>query len=158
FARYWVHNGFVTVEGEKMSKSIGNIRLVHELIKHYPGEVLRLTLLSAHYRQPLNWSEKIIDSNRSFLDGLYRTLYEQEDTPEEDVPVPGEVMEALCDDLNTPRALAALAKIKDKNRLRAGGRLLGILQEDPAAWLGYRHDGADETGIEALLAEREEAR
>ena len=74
FAPYWLHNGFVNIEGEKMSKSIGNIRLVHELNKKYKGEVLRLTLLSAHYKQPLNWNEEIIEQNSKKLDILYRVV------------------------------------------------------------------------------------
>ena len=79
FAKYWFHNGFVNVEGEKMSKSIGNIKLVHELNKKYKGEVLRLTLLSAHYKQPLNWTEEIIEQNSKMLDRLYRVLLELSD-------------------------------------------------------------------------------
>ena len=78
FARFWFHNGFVNVEGEKMSKSIGNIHLVHELVKEYKGEVLRTTLLSAHYRQPLNWTKGIIKQNSTMLDRLYRVLKELE--------------------------------------------------------------------------------
>ena len=78
-ANYWFHNGFVTVEGEKMSKSIGNIQLVHELIKKNRGEVLRLALLSAHYRQPLNWTKASIDQSRKMLDRLYRSLKELDD-------------------------------------------------------------------------------
>jgi cysteinyl-tRNA synthetase len=74
FAKYWVHNGFVTVEGEKMSKSLGNFLLVHDLIDKYPGEALRLTLLSAHYRQPLDWGEAVIVQNKKLLDKLYAKL------------------------------------------------------------------------------------
>ena len=114
FARYWVHNGFVTVEGEKMAKSVGNIRLVHDLLNAYPGEVLRLTLLSAHYRQPLNWTEEAIEQQKSFLDPFYRTLLKLKDVPAAKEGLPESVMKALCDDLNTPEALAALKAIERK--------------------------------------------
>lgn len=170
FARFWVHNGFVTVEGEKMSKSIGNIRLVHNLIKHYDGEVLRLALLSAHYRQPLDWSEETIRQSKAMLDRIYGTLRKLEDVEAADGGIPGDVMEALCDDLNTPQALAAvntLAKKAAENKtpemkaaLISAGNLIGILQSDPAAWLGYGRQGAniDESGINALLNERAAAK
>ena len=90
FAKYWVHNGFVTVEGEKMSKSLGNFLLVHDLIEKYPGEVLRLSLLSAHYRQPLDWSEQVLHQNQKLLDKLYQKLGELKDikTESKNVPVP----------------------------------------------------------------------
>jgi cysteinyl-tRNA synthetase len=174
FARYWVHNGFVTVDGEKMAKSAGNFRLAHELLKNYPGEALRLALLSAHYRQPLDWSEDVINANRSFLDTIYRTLLDLKDVKAEDTGLPDAVMDALCDDLNTPKALAALKQIereaaaalkpadraKLKGQLLAAGELLGILQQDPAQWLGYGQAaaGLDAACIENLLQERQQAR
>ena len=74
YAKYWIHNGFVTMDGEKMSKSLGNIFLVNDLIKKYPGETLRLALISTHYRQPLNWNSKIIDQAQKNLDRIYRVL------------------------------------------------------------------------------------
>ena len=79
YAKYWFHNGFVTLEDEKMSKSTGNIFLVNDLIKSFPGEVLRLALLSTHYRQPLNWTESIIAQSKKTLDRYYRYLYENRD-------------------------------------------------------------------------------
>ncbi|MBI4030945.1 MAG: cysteine--tRNA ligase [Proteobacteria bacterium] len=166
FAKFWAHNGFVTVEGEKMSKSIGNIRLVHNLIEHYDGEVLRLALLSAHYRQPLDWSEETIRQSKAMLDRIYGTLRTLEDVEAADSGIPGDVMEALCDDLNTPQALAAVNTLAKKAAekktpemkaaLISAGNLIGILQGDPAAWLGYGRQGAniDESGINALLNER----
>ena len=105
FAKYWFHNGFVIVNGEKMSKSIGNIKLVHDLINNYHGEVLRLTLLSAHYRQPLNWTVDSINQNNAMLERLYRVIKELnkiEIDPESN-SVPDNIMESLCDDLNTPK-------------------------------------------------------
>lgn len=170
FARFWVHNGFVTVDGEKMSKSIGNIRLVHNLIEHYDGEALRLALLSAHYRQPLDWSEDAINQARSILDRIYGVLHGLESVPAAAREVPTPVMEALSDDLNTPQSIAALNMLaKDaaekktpeaKAALLAAGNLLGILQKDPAAWLGYGQvqEGVDTKQIEKLLAERAAAK
>lgn len=169
FAKYWIHNGFVTVEGEKMSKSIGNIRLVHDLIANYPGEVLRLTLLSSHYRAPLGFSGDALDQARSTLDRYYRVLYDLKDVDAAAGEVPAAVIEALCDDLNTPQVIAelnALTKITAqsdfaliKSQLLAAGNLLGLLQQDPAAWLGYGvQDGVDGTAVEALLQERLDAR
>ncbi|HEY8190910.1 MAG TPA: cysteine--tRNA ligase, partial [Alphaproteobacteria bacterium] len=171
FARYWVHNGFVTVAGEKMSKSVGNIRLVHNLIEHYPGEVLRLALLSAHYHQPLDWSEETIQQSKAMLDRLYQALYALADieaAPE--TAIPELLFEALCDDLNTPKALAALNVLAKeaaekrtpslKGQLLAAGNLLGILQNDPAVWLGYGQveEGIDPKQIEKLLFERSAAK
>lgn len=157
FAKYWVHNGFLTVEGEKMSKSLGNFLLAHDVIQQYPGEALRLTLLSAHYRQPLDWSESTIQQNKKLLDKLYAKL---NGSDAEAGDVPQGVLDALCDDLNTPQVLAelnALAKADDVAGLKAAGNLLGILQQDPAQWLGYGQS-ADGDKIEAMLAERTQAK
>ena len=133
FAKYWVHNGFVTVEGEKMSKSLGNVLLAHDLVKDTPGEVLRLTLLSAHYRQPLDWSEDKIRQNKKMLDRLYGRLHDMRDLPDEDANIPAGILMALYDDLNTPQAIAVLCGLLKaqnspalKAQLKAGGALLGI--------------------------------
>ncbi len=172
FARYWVHNGFVTVSGEKMSKSIGNITLVHDLIAAWPGEVLRLTLLSAHYRQPLDWSAETLAQNRAFLDGLYRTLYDLKAITADNISghaIPADVKNALYDDLNTPKALATLKALarhaaeektpESKAALLAAGHILGVLKHDPADWLGYGHDDdSDAAEIEDLLQQRADAR
>lgn len=166
FAKVWVHNGFVTVGGEKMSKSLGNFMLVHDLLEHYPGEALRLTLLSAHYRQPLDLSESKIRENKRLLDRFYQRLDQMKDVPEAAQDAPAEIMDALCDDLNTPKALAALNALLHqensaalKGALLAGGSLLGLLQCDPATWLGYgAQDDAEAQRIDALLAERQQAR
>ncbi len=169
FAKYWIHNGFVTVEGEKMAKSLGNVTLVHELIAQYPGEVLRMALLAAQYRQPLDWSVSAIEQSKAFLDGIYRTLYDLQDVDAKAGEIAEGVMDALCDDLNTPGAFAALKKLERaaaeaktpaaKGALLAAGALMGLLQQDPAAWLGYgQSGGADAAAIEGLLAERQEAR
>ena len=174
FAKYWFHNGFVIVDGEKMSKSIGNIKLVHDLINNYHGEVLRLTLLSAHYRQPLNWTINSINQNSAMLERLYRGVKELNkiEADSEEYGVPDNIMEALCDDLNTPKALAELnllvnsistasddEKKKIKGKILATGKLIGILQEDPDKWLGYGYsESLDKKTIENLIKKRNEAR
>ena len=172
FAKFWFHNGFVNVEGEKMSKSIGNIKLVHDLKKQYKGEVLRLTLLSAHYRQPLNWTKEIIDQNSKMLDRFYRSLKDLQDIETSSETISEEIMESLLDDLNTPKVLAKLNTLSNtlssanseekrniKNNLIAVGKILGLMQEDPNIWLGYNQTANPEKeGIERLINQRNEAR
>tara|TARA_B100000029_G_scaffold170771_1_gene167024 strand:+ start:211 stop:1605 length:1395 start_codon:yes stop_codon:yes gene_type:complete len=174
FSKYWFHNGFVNVEGEKMSKSLGNIRLVNELVKKYKGEVLRLTLLSAHYRQPLNWNRDIIKQNSKMLDRLYRSLKDLEniEANNDDNKIDKKIISGLYDDLNTPKVIAELnilnnelanADTKTKSKIKYNlleiGKIFGILQENPDKWLGYGKAGnIDETDIERLIKERNEAR
>ena len=172
FAKFWFHNGFVNVEGEKMSKSIGNIKLVHDLKKQYKGEVLRLTLLSAHYRQPLNWTKEIIDQNSKMLDRFYRSLKDLQDIETSSETISEEIMESLLDDLNTPKVLAKLNTLSNtlssanseekrniKNNLIAVGKILGLMQEDPNIWLGYNQTANPEKEeIERLINQRNEAR
>ncbi len=172
FAHFWFHNGFVNVEGEKMSKSIGNIKLVNELKKQYSGEVLRLTLLSAHYRQPLNWTKEIIDQNSKMLDRFYRTLKDLNEIRNTSDNISDEIMKSLLDDLNTPKVLAQLntlsnklstaneeEKINIKNNLLNTGKILGIMQEDPEVWLGYNQSSnPNKEEIEGLINQRNEAR
>ncbi len=167
FAKYWVHNGFVTVEGEKMSKSLGNVLLAHDLVEQMPGEALRLTLLSAHYRQPLDWSEDKVLQSKRMLDRFYQRLDQMSDMEAEDTSVPEAVFAALLDDLNTPQALAELnGLLKQENspalkgQLESSGALLGILRNPPKEWLGYSANSTDVDAvkIEALLQERQEAR
>jgi cysteinyl-tRNA synthetase len=136
-ARYWVHNGFLAMAGgEKMSKSLGNFVTVGELLDEgYKGETLRLALLSAHYRQPLEWSPQLVAQSKATLDRLYRTLLPPVARKGEGDP--GPVVEALADDLNTPLALARLAELAragDVAATRKAGALLGLLQEDPVEW------------------------
>lgn len=167
FARLWVHNGFLTVEGEKMSKSLGNFMLAHEVIGEYPGEVLRMVLLSAHYRQPLDWSDHGVQQAKKYLDRLYQLLRDMKDIVPEQTGLPARVLEALCDDLNTPMAFAAINDLTRteqdkgvlKGQLLAIGGLLGLLQADPDAWFGYgAASGADAQRIEQLVAERQSAK
>ncbi|MEM1082010.1 MAG: cysteine--tRNA ligase, partial [Pseudomonadota bacterium] len=110
FARYWLHNGFVTADKRKMSKSLGNTLTVHALLKLWPGEALRYVLLSAHYRQPLDWSDQALQQAVSTLDRLYRTLAQQSLDGASAAPDPG-VIDALEDDLNTPAALARINQL-----------------------------------------------
>ena len=172
FAPYWLHNGFVNIEGEKMSKSIGNIRLVHELNKKYKGEVLRLTLLSAHYKQPLNWNEEIIEQNSKMLDRLYRVVMDLSDIKFEQGLPSKNIMDSFLDDLNTPKVIANIneevnklssaskdEKVKIKSNLLSTGKILGILENDPKEWLGYSQQNIENSEeIERLINDRNEAR
>lgn len=175
FARYWLHNGFLSMDHEKMSKSLGNVVLVHDLIQAIPGEVIRLALLSAHYRQPLDWSDTTIESAQRMLDRLYgavRGIEVAADSIAVAEPSPAMVT-ALEDDLNTPKAMAeyfAIARVLNKTSndderrqlaatMYASGNLLGLLQSDPEDWFTGDQDG--EIGvaeIEALIAKRNAAR
>lgn len=175
FCRYWVHNGFVTVDQEKMSKSLGNVLLVHDLLQEAPGEAIRLVLLSSHYRQPLDWTEGVLHQARAGLDRLYgslRRLEEVEIHPDERGVSP-EFNEALEDDMNTPKALAELFQIAKlantatevgelrrlKGQLLICGAQLGLLQEDPEAWFSRSVSASvDVAEIERLIAERNAAR
>jgi cysteinyl-tRNA synthetase len=150
-ARYWVHNGFVDMGAEKMSKSLGNVITPAELLAQgHKGETLRLALLSAHYRQPLPWTEALIEQSKTILDRLYRAAGDA--TAGEIDP---EVVEAISDDLNTPAALARLQAIDDPGSLRASAALLGLLAGTSDEWF---RGGADETAIEARIAERTAAK
>lgn len=175
YCRFWVHNGFVTVEGRKMSKSLGNVLLVRDMLREAPGEAIRFALLGAHYRQPLNWSADGLVQARRGLDCLYGVLRDLGDAPDDACP-PGmlDAFEApLEDDLNFPAAIAELFRIAKAARqtttvtdraaykaaLREAGGLLGLLQQDPAAWFG-QHTGevGDTAKIQRLVEARLAAR
>lgn len=171
FARWWLHNGMLTFEGRKMSKSLGNVLQVHELLKQHPHEALRLLLLRGHYRQPLDWSDAAIVQAISTLDGWYRVLRELADISIDStdaLPVPERLEVALCDDLNTPQALAELSVLADAARLTpnpstkaallGGGAVLGLLQQDPETWFKQAGGTVDAGRVEALLEERRAAR
>jgi cysteinyl-tRNA synthetase len=150
-ARYWVHNGFVDMGSEKMSKSLGNIVTPAELLEQDPrGEIYRFALLSAHYRQPLAWTEDLIAQSKATLDRLYRAAGDAD---------PGEpdagVIEALADDLNTPLAMSRLSAIEDPAVIKASAGLLGLLQSTPDQWFQGSGDAGD---IETRIAERAEAK
>ena len=149
-ARYWVHNGMLSMASGKMSKSLGNIVTVDQLLAAgHKGEVLRFALLSGHYRQPLEWSEGLILQARTTLDRLYRQL-----AGVKAGEVDAGVIEALDDDLNTPLALARLGQLQNPAALKASAALLGLLQQDPDQW--FRGEG--DAAIDARVAERTAAK
>ena len=171
FARVWLHNGMLNFAGAKMSKSIGNIEKIHDLVRAHPPEALRYALLSAHYRQPLEWSEALIDQSVRTLDRLYGTLRDLSDV-EADAVIPDGIEVILDDDLNTPQALAEIARIAGEARksesvddrarmkrdLLGAGLALGLLQQAPAAWFARGSDDSDDARIQALVDERNVAR
>jgi cysteinyl-tRNA synthetase len=176
YCRYWLHNGLLDMSGQKMSKSIGNVVRVRDLLARHPGETLRLALLTAHYRQPLEWTDALISESQQRLDRLYGTLRdagvrgEQGEAPPAEPPVG--VLAALEDDLNTPLALAELNRLaraansagtESERRafaeaLRAGAWLLGLLQVDASTWFAGAGAEREAAEIDALLAERETLR
>lgn len=180
YCNHWMHNGFVTVEGQKMSKSIGNVLLVHDIVADHPGEVARLALLLAHYRQPMDWNERLLEQSRKMLDRLYEALRRLDDSAEDDAAgreLAAGVFAALEDDLNTPQALTemmALAKAANKDdqpeqkpalksALKQGAAVLGLLNETPQQWFESAGAASTDNGlapeqIDALLLERNQAR
>ncbi len=166
-AKIWMHNGFLSMGDEKMSKSLGNVVLVEELLAAgWHGEVLRLALISAHYRQPLVWTDTLLAESKRRLDRLYRMV--GDDTASGAAPHP-ELLDALSDDLNTPAALAVLEKLRgavahstalahDQATLRASANLLGLLQSSPEEW--FRGAGTEEgdSAIDAKIEARNQAR
>ena len=165
-ANYWLHNGFLTApEGEKMSKSLGNFTTIHALRQLWPGEALRLALLSTHYRQPLPWSQKVIADARRTLDHWYELTADAADG----APVCADVLEALEDDLNTPLAIAALHALRAEAAkgvkaaarcLKASAGLMGLLQQASVEWKAWRPAALaiDEQKVEALVLARNAAR
>jgi cysteinyl-tRNA synthetase len=175
FARFWVHNGFLSMDSTKMSKSLGNVLLVHDLIKQERGEIIRLALLSAHYRQPLDWSDETLEDARRKLDRLYGAIrgIDIDDAIRKAAAPPATFITALEDDLNTPKALAelfdgarTLNKTEDQAErqklaaeLLAAGDLVGLIQSDPDDWFSASDDSDIDAGeIEELIAQREQAR
>lgn len=173
FARYWMHNGFLDMGGEKMSKSLGNVALVHELLEDWPGEVLRFAILSGHYRAPLDWTPRLLEQAKITLDRIYGALRRVWDADDVDANDTG-VVEALSDDLNTPEALAELSRLASEANTAAdqgdvlamaqaranlldAGEFLGLLQSTPAAW-EKGADSDDAARIDALLQKRFDAR
>ena len=157
-ATYWMHNGFLNISGEKMSKSLGNFFTVHELLDQYPGEAIRLLLLSAQYRQPLDFTHEGLTQAKATLDRWYGALRGKDATAG---AVPQSVEDALSDDLNTPLAIAAIHQLGEPAELRAGANALGLLQEDAEAWFRWAPAGTSgptEAEIEAAIAARQAAR
>ena len=173
-ANYWMHNGFLDMDGEKMSKSLGNVKLVHELVKEWPGEVLRYALLSGHYRAPLDWTRGLLEQSKTTLDriyGAYRRVWGDGKVKADNRHG---VREKLMDDLNTPLALAELNALAGeankaadekneaametvRNMMFDAGQVLGLLSRTPAEW---EHGGNsdDNARIDALVQARLEAR
>ena len=156
-ARYWVHNGFVDMGAEKMSKSLGNVVLVNELLDAgHRGEVLRLALLSAHYRSPLPWTESLIAQSKATLDRLYRAVGDAAAGTVDAGVVDAGVVDSLADDLNTPLAMMRIIALDDPAAVRASGQLLGLLTMSADQWFRGTDDRNSE--IEARIAERDAAK
>ena len=158
-ATYWMHNGFLNISGEKMSKSLGNFFTVHELLDQFPGEAIRLLLLSAHYRQPLDFTHEGLTQAKATLDRWYGALRGKDPSAADTVPL--SVEQALGDDLNTPLAISAIHQLSDSAELRAGANALGLLQQDAEAWFRWTPagtSGPSEVEIEAAIAARQAAR
>ena len=170
FVRYWMHNGYININGEKMAKSAGNFRTVRELLDHYPGEVLRFTLLNAHYRSELDFSLDTLNQAKGSLDTLYGFLREASDVETYEVDISDtDFMKSMLDDVNTPMAISELYqwakqlgrdasgdKVQAKSMLLTAGKLLGLLQGDPDAWFQGENDDSNE--IDALVNERNKAK
>lgn len=162
FAQYWLHNAMLLSGGEKMSKSLGNFYTIRQVITKAPAQALRLLYLGAHYRSVLDFTWEKLDEAKRVLDRFYRAL--EKTPPRPDAAVPAAVLDALCDDLNTPLALAALHPLADAalqgdvdaaSALKAGGALLGLFDQSPDDWF---RAGADDEAIDRLIEARLEAR
>lgn len=172
-ANYWIHNGFLNMGSDKMSKSVGNVALIHELKQQWPGEVLRCALLTAHYRAPLTWNADLLAKTRRSLDRIYGVLRRLGEVEAASVDVPQAFLDAILDDINTPKALSELfalagaankaetvdEKAKAKGELLAAGAMMGLGQGDPDAWFGLTGlDPAERAEIDALIEQRQQAR
>ena len=169
FANYWVHNGFVTVEGNKMAKSDGNFVTVNELKEKYQGEVIRLTMILTHYRQPLNWTNDNLQESKKTLDKWYQYFSEVDFKPDLSVMIDDNVMNALNDDMNTPQAIAELHKLfkncksndhDSLNQFLISAQFLGLMNDEPSQWLSWGKDNisVDQNKIESLISQRNAAR
>lgn len=171
-ANYWMHNGYLMAEGEKMSKSLGNFYTINELLQEFPGEAIRLLLLKTHYRQPLDFTkEGLVDAKRE-LDGFYQALRQAPSSPNGTVVETSNVIDALCDDLNTPKSISLLHETlgqvnrgdqSARHALKANGAILGLLQQDPEDWFKWSPPSKGEGGlsdedIEAKITARKDAR
>jgi cysteinyl-tRNA synthetase len=163
-ANYWMHNGFLEVEGKKMSKSLGNFVTIRELLADWPGEVLRLNMLKTHYRSPIDWTLKALEESAKTLDDWYWVAADIKGGRPSDV-----VIEALSDDLNTPQMIASLHGVRNsaasgneqaRDEFAASLRLLGFLSESAAVWKGRKQQasGVDAKQIDALISDRTAAR
>lgn len=162
FANVWMHNGFLNINTEKMSKSLGNFFTVHELLEKYPGEAIRFVLLSAQYRQPLEFNPELLDEAKKTLDRFYRAIEKSDAAATKPTE---EFLAAMYDDLNTPRAMAELHRLVSElnkgdnaaaGQLKACAGLLGLLQQNAQQW--FQSAGDDNAEIDALIAARKQAR
>jgi len=164
FANYWLHNGFVTFDKEKMSKSIGNIVAIHKLRENINGQVVRLALLSSHYKQPLDWNEKLIKESQNTLNKWYG-LFEKTDSEE----LQDDVLDPLLEDLNTPEYISKLHLLYDesskgnkssKAKFLSACRLIGLLEDDKRSWENFKKSKAkvDENFINEKIKDRNNAR
>ena len=155
YVNYWVHNGYLKMEGEKMSKSVGNIISIKDLLSNYDGEVIRLALLSSHYRKPINFGEGLLEQSKNILNKLYNNLEYDED---KDI-ISNDVLNPLLDDLNTPLAIANLQKIKCSKTLHNSANLLGLLNRTKEEWFSLGQETTISVkDIELLIKQRNEAR
>lgn len=174
FAQYWMHNGMLMIEGEKMSKSLGNFYTVGEILEKTPGEVIRLMILNVHYRKPLNWTWASLEQSKENLDRFYNALKNTADIDVEPI-IDDTFLDALKDDLNTAEALSIMHEITTnlnkaqgsectlyKAKLLGCAQLLGLLQQDPDDWFKWQAQGADvgltDEEIESLIIERNTAK
>ena len=174
YAKYWIHNGHLMVNGEKMSKSLGNFFTIREILDKVPGEAVRLYMMSTHYHQPLNWTDEGLKQSKQAMDRIYTALRNTAPVDLQDAEPSSEVVSTLQDDLNTPKAIAHLhylvsemnkaptAKEAEdyKRRLIASGRLMGLLFKTPEEWFkgSSSEEGLSEEAIEALIEKRAVAR
>ena len=168
-ANYWMHNGFLQVEGEKMSKSLGNFVTINEALKDWPGEVLRFNMLKTHYRQPIDWTLKSLEESERTLDEWY-ALSEVGSARTSEATWPRAVLEALSDDLNTPKAIAELHQLRNRavhgdgfefiQALVGSLKSLGLYAMTPEEWRNRKQEnsGVDQSAVDALLGRRREAR
>jgi cysteinyl-tRNA synthetase len=163
-AKYWMHNGYLMAEGEKMSKSLGNFYTVHDLLYEFPGEAIRLALLQTHYRQPMDFTKNGIADARRTLDKWQRVAGDVTTTNE---ATPQGLIDALSNDLNTPKAIAGLHRLAGegtddaRRALKAGANFLGLMNQNADDWFKWSPANAsdlDEVAIDALIKEREDAR
>ena len=174
FSNYWIHNGMINMGNQKMSKSLGNILLIKDVAQQYKGEVIRWLLLSAQYRQSVDWSEDSIHKSQKTMDRIYATLRDNQ-TIQADVSskhIPGEIIKALDDDLNTPIVFAEINKLAKqlakadtveektllKSALLSAGELLGLFQENAEAWFKSDNTDVDSDKVEDLIQQRNQAR
>ena len=168
FSNYWVHNGFVTVEGNKMAKSEGNFITINQLKDRYQGEVIRLTMMLTHYRQPLNWTEENLKESKKILDKWYKFISNLEIKTANLGNISNELLDSLHDDLNTPQAIAALHKIfkncndGDQNSIDLflnSAQFIGLMNNNPSDWLNWGKDSSiDKEQLGILIKKRNNAR